>query len=333
MEIRGDFLGDRGGFAGGEVVGGGIGDHQGVIGEEVGWGEEEFEPGVFGLGLKSLAEGGIGADAAADSEDVVAGLAGGFQEFRGEDIDDGGLEGSAEIGEIGWRRRTVFFEEDADRGFEAAEAKAEIAGVDHAARKVEALGVALLGEAVDEDASGIAEAQELRDFIKGFASGVVLGAAEELVISETFNTQKQSVATTDDEGGVGRDGVAAEKWGEQMALDVVHGEEGFGRTESQSLGQRGSNEEGGCEAGAGGGGDGIELGKIEARIFHGPINDQRSAGMVVARGDFGNHAAELGMNFRLAENLVREHAVEAGQNGGGGFVAGGFDGEDFGHGG
>lgn len=78
MEIRGNFLGDRGGFAGGEVVGRGVGDHQGVVGEEVGWGEEEFESGAFGLGAEGLAEGGIGADAAADGEDLVAGLAGGF---------------------------------------------------------------------------------------------------------------------------------------------------------------------------------------------------------------------------------------------------------------
>ena len=78
MEIWGNFLGDRGGFAGGEVVGGGVGDHQGVVGEEVGWGEEEFEPDSFGLGVESLAEGGIGADSAADRDGVAAGLARGF---------------------------------------------------------------------------------------------------------------------------------------------------------------------------------------------------------------------------------------------------------------
>ena len=67
--------------------------------------------------------------------------------------------------------------------------------------------------------------------------------------------------------------------------------------------------------------------------MHGAVDDERGAGEVVARGDLGNHAAELGMNFRLAENFMREHAVEARENGGGGFVAGGFDGENGGHGG
>ncbi len=72
MEIRGNFLGNRGGFADGEVVGGGVGDHQGVVSEEVGWGEEEFESGVFGFGAKVLAEGGVGADAAADGDGVAS---------------------------------------------------------------------------------------------------------------------------------------------------------------------------------------------------------------------------------------------------------------------
>lgn len=81
MEIRGNFLGDRGGFAGGEVVRGGVGDHQGVVGEEVGWGEEEFESGVFGFGAEVLAEGGIGANAAADGDGATARLARGFEEF------------------------------------------------------------------------------------------------------------------------------------------------------------------------------------------------------------------------------------------------------------
>jgi hypothetical protein len=43
LKVRGDFLGDRGGFACSEVVGCGVGDHQGVVGKEVGWREEELE--------------------------------------------------------------------------------------------------------------------------------------------------------------------------------------------------------------------------------------------------------------------------------------------------
>ena len=223
-------------------MGGGVGDHQGVVGEEVGWGEEEFESGAFGLGAEGLAEGGIGADAAADGEDLVAGLAGGFEEFRGEDIDNGDLDGGAEVGEICLRGWAVFFEEDADRCFEAAEAEIEIARVDHAPGEIESGGVCIRSEAVDEDAAGIAEAEEFGGFVEGLAGGVVEGAAEEFVFSEAFDIQKQSVTAADDQRGVGRDGVAPEERREQMALDVVHGEESFCRAEGQAFGQRGSDE-------------------------------------------------------------------------------------------
>ena len=197
---------------------------------------------MFGFGAEVLSEGGIGADSAADGDGLVAGLAGGFEEFGGEDIDDGGLDGGAEVGEIGLRGWAVFFEEDADRGFEAAEAEIEIAGVDHAAREIEAGGVAIRSEAVDEDATGIAEAEEFGGFVEGLAGGVVEGASEELVIPEAFDIQKQSMPAANDERGMGRDGVASEERREQVALDVVHGEEGFGRAEGQAFGQRGSDE-------------------------------------------------------------------------------------------
>ena len=80
------------------MVGGGVGDHEGVVGEEVGGREEEFEAVLFGLGGEGLAEGGVGADPAAHGDGAAAGLPGGFEEFGGQHIDDGGLEGGAEVG-------------------------------------------------------------------------------------------------------------------------------------------------------------------------------------------------------------------------------------------
>ena len=236
LEIWGNLLGDGGGLAGGEVVGGGVGDHQGVVGEEVGWGEVELEPGSFGLGVEGMAEGGIGADAAADSEGATAGLARGFQKFGGENIDHGGLKGRAKVGEIGLGGRAVFFEEGADRGFEAAEAEIEITRVDHAARKIKAGGVTIDSKAVDEDAAGIAEAEKLGSFVKRLTGSVVEGAAKELVFSETFDIQKQSVPSADDECGVGWNGVTPEEGGEQVALHMVYGEEIFGGSEGKAFG-------------------------------------------------------------------------------------------------
>ena len=51
---------------------------------------------------------------------------------------------------------------------------------------------------------------------------------------------------------------------------------------------------------------------------------------MVARGDFGHHSAELGVDRGLAENLMREYFVEPPQNRGGRFVARGLDSEERG---
>ena len=81
MEVWRNLLGDRGGVACRKVVSGCVGDHQGVVGEEVGGREEEFETELFGLGDEGLAEGGVGADPAADGNGAAAGLTRGFEEF------------------------------------------------------------------------------------------------------------------------------------------------------------------------------------------------------------------------------------------------------------
>ena len=96
-----------------------------------------------------------------------------------------------------------------------------------------------------------------------------------------------------------------------MAFHVVHGEESFCGTEREALGEGGSDKQSGGQARAGGGGNGIEFGKIEAGFLHCAVDDWRCAGEVVARGDLGNDAAELGMNFGLTENLVRAHLAKS----------------------
>ncbi len=65
------------------------------------------------------------------------------------------------------------------------------------------LGVAKFGEGVDPGTAGIAEAEELGDFIEGFSGCVVDGAADEGVGPDAVGwtrEKKVSVAAGDDEG-------------------------------------------------------------------------------------------------------------------------------------
>ena len=61
-------------MAGRKVVGGGVGDHERIVGEEAGWRKKKFETVLFGLGCEGLAEGGVGAHAAADGNGAAVEL-------------------------------------------------------------------------------------------------------------------------------------------------------------------------------------------------------------------------------------------------------------------
>ena len=69
------------------------------------------------------------------------------------------------------------------RGLEAAEAEVERVALHLGERETHgALWIAVRREPVDDGAAGIAEAQQLGDFVVGFAGSVVAGLAEQCVL-------------------------------------------------------------------------------------------------------------------------------------------------------
>jgi len=63
-------------------------------------------------------------------------------------------------------------------------------------------GVAVEGECIDPGAAGVAEAEELGDFVVGFAGGVVEGAADEGIVPGVFKGADEvevGVAAGDDQ--------------------------------------------------------------------------------------------------------------------------------------
>ena len=116
-----------------------------------------------------------------------------------------------------------------------------------------------------------------------------------------------------------------------MAFDVVDGKELLSRSDAEALRGCGANEQGGGKARPGGGCDGVEIADLHACFFQGAVDDRRRGDEMVSGRHLGNNAAELGVDFRLAENLMREHIAEALQHGGGSFIAGSLDREQRGH--
>jgi len=152
-----DVVGDGEGQSGIEFLRGGGGDHGGVVSAEFGIGNVE-RGAVLGTGLREGdAEGFVAEDATGGDEAFAAGGVEGVAGFAGEDVDDGTLEGGAEVGNPGGvvMSLRILFKEITDGSFETAEAEVVVVFLREGSGKGAGFGVALLGEGFDARAAGI----------------------------------------------------------------------------------------------------------------------------------------------------------------------------------
>ena len=184
-------------------------------------------------------------------------------------------------------------------------------------------GVAVGGEGVDPGAAGIAEAEELGDFVVGFAGGVVDGAADDAVVpgcrfARLAGEIEVGVAAGDDEGEGGNrtsDGEPS-SWGPgvgcfhqdgvDVAFEVVDGDEGLVEAEGEGFGVGDADEEGAGEAGAVGDGDGVEVGEGDTWPWQGGADDGDDGAEVLAGGEFGDDSAVVGVEGDLRGDDVGE---------------------------
>ena len=85
-------------------------------------------------------------------------------------------------------------------GFKPGVGEIEIIFLNHAAWKFEIFSVADFSQAVDFSSPGIAQTEELGDFIIGFADGIVARLSENLVISEAIDQNQRGMSAGDDKG-------------------------------------------------------------------------------------------------------------------------------------
>src|SRR5205823_3461684 len=84
-------------------------------------------------------------------------------------------------------------------GLKTAEAEVEGVTLHLGEGEADGLGVAMGGEVVDDGAAGIAKAEELGDFVEGFAGGVVAGLAEQAVLETIADLEEMGVAAAGDQ--------------------------------------------------------------------------------------------------------------------------------------
>ena len=108
---------------------------------------------------------------------------------------------------------------------------------------------------------------------------------------------------------------------------VVNAEKWFAQTERKGLRGFQADEQRARQAGALGGGDGVEVGGREAGLAEDFARDGQEVAEMFAGGKFGNDAAVFGVHGGLGGNDVGEDGAVADDRGAG-FVARGFEGEE-----
>ena len=238
----------------------------------------------------------------------------------GEVVGEGGFAESSAGGDFGGH--VAGFGEAKDGGFDAGKGEVERVAAHFRAGEFDGAGVAVGGEEIEGGSAGIFVAEELADFVVGFAGGVVAGAAEEFVSKIGFAAVEVGVASADDESERREFGFGVFKEdGVDVAFEVVDGDEGDFAGEGEGLGEGDADEEGADEAGALSDGDGVDG---DVGLGEGLLDDGDDGAEVFAGGEFGNDAAETLVGIELGGDDGGENLASVGDDGGGRFVTGGF---------
>ena len=123
-------------------------------------------------------------------------------------------------------------------------------------------------------------------------------------------------------------GVGFQEDGVNVSFEMIDGDERLPKCEGENFAVREADEESAGEAGTLRDGDSVEIGEGDVGLVECFANDGNDFAEMFAGGKLGNDAAEFAVNVNLRGDDAREDAASTGDDGGGRFVAGGFDAQD-----
>ncbi len=299
-------------------------DHRRIVGTVLDAGNEDRPALLFGERFYARAETAVGRDAARQRDLGEAGLFGGHGQLAQEDVDDGVLDGGADVGqvvlhEVGFGL-DLLLEGVEDAGLQAAEAEVELAGVGLGEFDG---GFSLFGELVDFGAGRVGEAEHLAGFVEGFASRIVDGAADDLLLQRRVDYDQLGVATGDRQAqeGKGRLGGFGEV-GQHVGLHMVDLNQWEVAGQGEGFGETYAYHQRADQARATGEGDRVDVFSGFARPAQRYGYGRDDVALVGAAGVLGHYAAKLFV-YGLAGSYVAQHRAVF-YDGGGGVVAAGF---------
>ncbi len=116
-----------------------------------------------------------------------------------------------------------------------------------------------------------------------------------------------------------------------MAFEVIDREQRLARAERQPLARKQRDHHAADQSRPRGRGDGVDVGDALARLAQNPADEVGQDLDMRPRRDLRDHSAERPVRLVLADDRLGEDLPVAGDQRGGGVVAGGFEAEDQRH--
>ena len=198
----------------------------------------------------------------------------------------------------------------------------------HRTRQGEAFGVAPRRLPLDQGAAGKAQAQHLGCLVEGLADGIVDGGAETAIAPHPFDDQQLAMATRDQQHQIRKSHVVGKPRRQGVPLQVVDCKKRQVMDSGNGLGRGHPDQEAADETRPGGGGDAVQLSEFDLRFGQGLGNQAVDVVKVGSCRDLGYDAAEGAVFIDLGQHPVGYDVAFAIDDGGGGFVATGFNSED-----
>ena len=266
-----------------------------------------------GTGIQCQAQAQVGADATGHHQALRAALLECRQGLGRQHVDDGLLGGRRHVGPRGLvdgRRQLAHLGHD--RRLQAGEREVEIAAVQQGPGQRIGFRVAVVGQPGQGRPAGVAQAQQLGTLVEGLAGRVVDGLAQQRVLAHVGHVHELRMATRHQQRDEGkRRRVVGQERRQQVAFEVVDAQHGPPQRRAQRHCHTGTHQQRAGQPRPAGVGHEVDLVQAARGLGQHLAGQRQHALHMVARGQFGHHAAERGMHVHLRVQGLRPQLRQA----------------------
>ncbi len=305
-------------------------DHRRVIGAQFGLRKMHPQAPEVAFPLQLGTKEAVAGDPSRRRHAPDAEPKGGLEQFAHEDIHDGCLRTGTNVSQTRRVRPSLGMpvEMISHGSFKSAETEVVPAVAEEGPRKGDSLGVAFPGQFVDRGTARVRQPKKLGDLVKALACRVVQRGSENPVAKFAFHVDQEGMTAAGDERNVGHErGVvrlpwlAGDPWRIQVRLMMMDPDKGPPQGERERLSDAAADQQSLRQAGTQSGRDSVNVPRGDSRVSKRPAGDFGQIPEVLARGEFGNHAAVGRVGADLGGNQQGPHGVAV-NHGDAGLVAG-----------